>query len=116
MREDEDAEHVDYVFASELNEIATEAMEDLNEDPVSLQDAQSCSDWPLWADAMDREIETLEQAGTWQTVTREANINLVDCKWIFHIKRNADGTINKHKARLVAQGFTQVYHIWPGLL
>jgi hypothetical protein len=35
------------------------------------------------------------------------NHNIVDCKWLFRIKRNPDGTIARHKARLVAKGFTQ---------
>ena len=37
--------------------------------------------------------------------------NLVGCKWIFKIKRHADRTIARYKARLVAQGFSQE----PGL-
>jgi len=37
------------------------------------------------------------------------NTNVVSCKWVFHIKCNADGSINKYKAHLIASGFTQVY-------
>ena len=33
--------------------------------------------------------------------------NLVGCKWIFKIKKYVDGSIARHKARLVAQGFSQ---------
>lgn len=33
--------------------------------------------------------------------------NIVSCKWVFKIKRNPDGSIDKYKARLVARGFTQ---------
>ena len=35
--------------------------------------------------------------------------NLITCKWIFFTKGNADGSLNKYKARLVARGFTQVH-------
>ncbi|KAJ3481936.1 hypothetical protein NLJ89_g12173 [Agrocybe chaxingu] len=35
--------------------------------------------------------------------------NVVDCKWVLRVKKNADGEIEKRKARLVARGFTQIY-------
>jgi hypothetical protein len=35
----------------------------------------------------------------------------VGCKWIFTLKYNSDGTINRHKARLVARGYTQTHGI-----
>ena len=36
---------------------------------------------------------------------------LVGCKWVFTIKYNSDGTIERHKARLLAKGFTQTFGI-----
>jgi Reverse transcriptase (RNA-dependent DNA polymerase) len=60
---------------------------------------------------MDREITTLERAGTWETVPRPQGMNIISSKWVFRIKRKADGTIEKYKARLVARGFTQIYGV-----
>ena len=38
-------------------------------------------------------------------------MNIVGCQWVFRIKRDASGKILKYRARLVAQGFTQLYGI-----
>ncbi|CAL8102598.1 unnamed protein product [Prunus armeniaca] len=35
----------------------------------------------------------------------------VGCRWMFTVKYNADGTVEKYKARLVAKGFTQTYGV-----
>jgi hypothetical protein len=60
---------------------------------------------------MDHELTTLQQAGTWETVLRPTDKNVVDCKWVYRTKYSADGTIDKHKACLVVRGFTQVYGV-----
>src|SRR6266571_7011488 len=60
---------------------------------------------------MDRELATLEKAGTWSTVPRLPNKNVVGSKWVFRIKRKADGSVEKYKVQLVACGFTQVYGV-----
>ena len=35
----------------------------------------------------------------------------VGCKWVFSIKYNADGTLERYKARLVAKGYTQTFGV-----
>ncbi|WMV40740.1 hypothetical protein MTR67_034125 [Solanum verrucosum] len=57
------------------------------------------------------EITALHRKGTWTLVPPPSGKNIVGSKWIFRVKTNEDGSLNKYKARLVAQGFTQK----PGL-
>ena len=99
----------DCAFISELTPIVAEAISDSRDDPSTVKEARSRSDWPLWQQAMEREMKTLKDAGTWETVPRPTGRNIVGSKWVFRIKRKADGNIDKYKARLVARGFTQIY-------
>ncbi|KAL4565709.1 hypothetical protein LXL04_029812 [Taraxacum kok-saghyz] len=62
---------------------------------------------PCWKDAMQSEFDALMRNRTWSLVTCPTNVNIVGCKWIYRIKRRSDGSIERHKARLVAQGYSQ---------
>lgn len=73
-------------------------------EPNSVNQALSC---PKWKQAMQSEYDALIQNGTWSLVPLPAGRKAVGSKWIFRIKENSDGTINKYKARLVAKGFNQ---------
>ena len=60
-----------------------------------------------WKQAMQEEFNALMRNQTWYLVPPEQNIKLVGNKWIYRVKQNSDGSINKYKARLVAKGFLQ---------
>lgn len=62
---------------------------------------------PCWRQAMDIEFEALTQNQTWDLVPQKKGLNLIDCRWIFKLKKKADGSIDRYKARLVAKGFKQ---------
>uniref|UniRef100_A0A2N9I718 Integrase catalytic domain-containing protein n=1 Tax=Fagus sylvatica TaxID=28930 RepID=A0A2N9I718_FAGSY len=62
---------------------------------------------PKWRKAMSDECDALVKNGTWELVPPDSTQNIVGCKWIFRIKRNSDGSIDRFKARLVAKGFHQ---------
>ncbi|KAM1609734.1 hypothetical protein FF1_021794 [Malus domestica] len=61
----------------------------------------------VWMNAMKEEIEALHSQGTWSFVPLPSQKNLVGCKWVFKIKKNVDGSVARHKARLVAKWFSQ---------
>ena len=52
-------------------------------------------------------MDSLKKLNTWTLVDRPPNTNIVGNKFVFKIKRNSDGTVDKYKARLVAKGYTQ---------
>jgi histone deacetylase 1/2 len=61
--------------------------------------------------ATDEEYDALITNKTWHLVPSSRGQNIIDCKWVYKIKRKADGTIDHYKARLVAKGFKQQYGI-----
>lgn len=56
---------------------------------------------------MQCEYEALVKNGTWELVPPSPSQNRIGCKWIFHIKRNPDGSVSRYKARLVVKGYNQ---------
>ena len=77
-------------------------------DPQSLEEAMRRPDWPKWEIAIQEELSALKKAGTWGIVERPKERNIVKSKWVFRIKKDAAGKVERYKARLVAKGFTQV--------
>ncbi|KAK9132427.1 hypothetical protein Scep_011955 [Stephania cephalantha] len=58
---------------------------------------------PHWKAAMDQEYHALMNNGTWSLVPSSSSQNVVGNKWIFSVKKNSDGSVNRYKARLVAK-------------
>lgn len=54
---------------------------------------------------MQTEIEALNANNTWEFVDLPSDATSIGSKWVYKIKRHADGTIERFKAPLVAQGF-----------
>jgi hypothetical protein len=100
--DDEDAAYAMLVRTSKA-----EALE-----PWTVDEAQKQPNWPRWDEAIRAELKSLDDAHTWDRVPRPPKpTNVVDCKWVFKIKKNSAGEIDKYKARLVARGFTQIHGV-----
>ena len=60
---------------------------------------------------MQVEYMALQRNDTWEKCVLPKGKKKVGCRWVFSIKYQADGTIERYKARLVTKGYTQTYGI-----
>lgn len=63
---------------------------------------------PFWVNATHEELNQFQRQDVWELVPCPSNINIVGTKWIFKNKSDEFGTIIRNKARLVAQGYSQI--------
>lgn len=56
---------------------------------------------------MNEEFNAPIRNQTWSFVPHRPNMYLVGCKWVYRLKHKANGTIERHKAQLVAKGYHQ---------
>ena len=79
----------------------------ISDEPRSITEARSRADATEWEKAATEEMQSLKNNKTWDVVDLPAGRSAIGCRWVFKLKRKADGTIDRYKARLVAQGFLQ---------
>ncbi|XP_050374671.1 uncharacterized mitochondrial protein AtMg00810-like [Argentina anserina] len=60
---------------------------------------------------MQDELRALHENNTWSIVQLPKGHKVVGARWIYKIKFHSDGRIERHKARLVARGFTQTFGV-----
>jgi hypothetical protein len=81
------------------------------DEPSNIRSAWNGEHGPHWKAATDSEFDSLQTTNTWSLVQLPKGKNVVGCRWVFKVKRNADGSIDRYKARLVAQGFSQQHGV-----
>jgi hypothetical protein len=86
---------------------STEAITTPSE-PLTYEEALASPERDLWINAIHEELESLARHKTWQLVPRPQYRNVIGTKWVFKIK---DTIPRRFKARLVAQGYSQI----PGI-
>jgi hypothetical protein len=79
----------------------------LKAEPKLFKQAMAGADSDKWYEVCMAEMQAHFENGTWELVQPPAGCKAIGSKWVFKIKRNADGSIDCYKAYLVAQGFSQ---------
>ncbi|CAI7763699.1 unnamed protein product [Closterium sp. NIES-54] len=76
-------------------------------EPATLKEALESSDAEEWKKAMESELKSIEENGTWELVELPEGRKAITSNWLFKIKSDADGKIERYKSRLVAKGYQQ---------
>jgi hypothetical protein len=80
----------------------------IDSEPTTYNEAVGASDGDKWMAAINDEYASLMENKTWTLTPLPKGRKAIGCKWVFRVKRNADGSIEKYKARLCAKGYSQV--------
>jgi hypothetical protein len=73
-------------------------------EPLKVEEALDDPDWVM---AMQEELNNFIRNEVWSLVERPKQ-NVIGMKWVFGNKQDEHGVVTRNKARLVAQGFTQI--------
>lgn len=91
-----------------LIEVMAVAIEEEVE-PSSYNQAVTCTQKLKWVEAMNEEMNSMLENETWELVELSEGRKAIGSKWTYKIKKDACGKIQRYKARLVAQGFSQKF-------
>jgi hypothetical protein len=83
-------------------------------EPHNFLQSQTYPDAPDWLEATLDEMTSFVKMGVLLPLNPEdipAEANVVGTRFIYKLRRTSDGGIEKYKARLIAQGFTQEYGV-----
>jgi len=96
-------------FSLKTNHVANACISQ-DPDPITFAQAIERPDKNKWVEAMADEISSINKCGVWELVDRP-NCNVISCRWVFKTKRDTEGNIVRHRARLVARGYTQKHGV-----
>ena len=77
-------------------------------DPTTLEEAFSSDQHEDQKLALREEVNSLSQQNVFDVVDKAPGMKTLPCKWVFKVKYDQDGNVQRFKARLVAKGFKQV--------
>jgi hypothetical protein len=71
------------------------------------QETVSGEESELWQKSMDEKMRSLLENSTWELVERPKGVKPIPMKWVYKVKRDTQGNVERYKSRLVAKGFLQ---------
>ncbi|KAK3880875.1 hypothetical protein Pcinc_014673 [Petrolisthes cinctipes] len=80
-------------------------------DPTSVSEALLSDDKEHWMDAMKQEMSSIQESDVYELVELPKGSKSLKCRWVFKKKILSNGSVERYKARLVAQGCSQKFGI-----
>jgi hypothetical protein len=77
-------------------------------EPKTYKQAMACEDRELWQDSIKKELEGLMCMGVLEVMRPSQRMRTIDSKFVFKVKYNPDGSVDKYKSRMVLRGDRQV--------
>ena len=77
---------------------------EISEEPKTFEEALKSNARAEWKQAMNNEIVSHKKNETWTLQELLKGRTAIECRWVYKIKYNADGSIERYKASLVAKG------------
>jgi hypothetical protein len=87
-----------------ITPVVTAAADDIALVPSTFTEAMSSS---FWREAVARELDAHKTNGTWEFMPLPTGHKAIGSKYVFKIKLNSDGSVERGKARLTAKGCAQ---------
>ncbi|CAI5959376.1 unnamed protein product [Closterium sp. NIES-64] len=111
MDDDDELLYDDTEEDEEFPELNPDMLADLEHrwDISTMTVKEALASWkgPAAKAAMEEEIRSLINMGTWELVERPPGVNVVKNRWVLTTKYHVDNNVERAKARLVVKGFTQ---------
>ncbi len=76
-------------------------------EPETIAEAQASPEAQKWQGAMEEELASFAENNVWDLCELPPERKAVGLKWVYKLKRDEEGKVQRYKARLVAQGFSQ---------
>jgi transposase InsO family protein len=77
------------------------------EEPTTYEEAMNSNHSKEWEAAIQEEMQAMHDNNTWEVIVKPEKCRVIQSKFVFKVKRDENGEVNKFKCRLVAKGFQQ---------